>query len=91
MWSPCLCHEVVVQAPSPVPRRGVAEAGTIAARGVCGQGELADDEQTATTVLTFDYALEPVIRADLVLCAPTLAKEGNKDTTKPSILSIVIV
>ena len=35
----------------------------------------------ATNVLTFDYAQEPVVTADLVLCAPVIereAKEQNK-------------
>lgn len=30
----------------------------------------------ATNVLTFDYALSPVLSADLVLCAPVLAREA---------------
>jgi len=30
----------------------------------------------ATNVLTFDYALAPVLLADLVLCAPVLAREA---------------
>ena len=30
----------------------------------------------ATNVLTFDYALEPVVTADLVLCAPVIAREA---------------
>ena len=36
----------------------------------------------ATNVLTFDYAHEPVVMADLILCAPVVereAKEQNKD------------
>lgn len=32
----------------------------------------------ATNVLTFDYALEPVVMADLVLCAPIVAKEAKE-------------
>ena len=35
----------------------------------------------ATNVLTFDYAQEPVVMADLILCAPVIereAKEQNK-------------
>lgn len=32
----------------------------------------------ATNVLTFDYALEPVVMADLVLCAPVVAKEAKE-------------
>ena len=31
----------------------------------------------ATNVLTFDYAREPVVQADLVLCAPVVAKEAK--------------
>lgn len=30
----------------------------------------------ATNVLTFDYAREPVVQADLVLCAPLVAREA---------------
>lgn len=30
----------------------------------------------ATNVLTFDYASEPVVMADLVLCAPVVAREA---------------
>ena len=30
----------------------------------------------ATNVLTFDYATEPVVLADLVLCAPVIAREA---------------
>lgn len=30
----------------------------------------------ATNVLTFDYAAEPVVAADLVLCAPVVAREA---------------
>jgi len=30
----------------------------------------------ATNVLTFDYAREPLVLADLVLCAPVLAREA---------------
>jgi probable rRNA maturation factor len=32
----------------------------------------------ATNVLTFDYAREPVVSADLVLCAPVLQRESRK-------------
>ncbi|MDH4478762.1 MAG: rRNA maturation RNase YbeY [Rhodoferax sp.] len=31
----------------------------------------------ATNVLTFDYTLEPVVTADLVLCAPVVALEAK--------------
>ena len=36
----------------------------------------------ATNVLTFDYRVEPVVSADLVLCAPVVAQEArdNKKT-----------
>ncbi|MBP7484937.1 MAG: rRNA maturation RNase YbeY, partial [Aquabacterium sp.] len=36
----------------------------------------------ATNVLTFDYAQEPVVMADLVICCPVIeqeAKDQNKD------------
>ena len=36
----------------------------------------------ATNVLTFDYAREPVVMADLVLCAPVVAREA-KELKKP--------
>ena len=32
----------------------------------------------ATNVLTFDYAMEPVVSADLVLCAPVVAQEAKE-------------
>ncbi len=32
----------------------------------------------ATNVLTFDYAMEPVVTADLVLCAPVVAQEAKE-------------
>ena len=32
----------------------------------------------ATNVLTFDYALEPIVSADLVLCAPVVAREAKE-------------
>ncbi|WBY03640.1 rRNA maturation RNase YbeY [Ramlibacter tataouinensis] len=32
----------------------------------------------ATNVLTFDYAREPVVSADLVLCAPVVAREARE-------------
>ena len=31
----------------------------------------------ATNVLTFDYQHEPVVMADLILCAPVIAQEAN--------------
>ena len=30
----------------------------------------------ATNVLTFDYAMQPLVHADLVLCAPVIAREA---------------
>jgi probable rRNA maturation factor len=36
----------------------------------------------ATNVLTFDYQREPVVVADLVLCAPVVAREA-RDQRKP--------
>jgi len=35
------------------------------------------EKDYATNVLTFDYTLEPVITADLVLCAPVVAQEAK--------------
>ena len=32
----------------------------------------------ATNVLTFDYTMEPVVTADLVLCAPVVAQEAKE-------------
>lgn len=32
----------------------------------------------ATNVLTFDYATEPLVMADLVLCAPVVAQEAKE-------------
>ncbi len=32
----------------------------------------------ATNVLTFDYAREPVVQADLVLCAPVVEREARE-------------
>jgi len=32
----------------------------------------------ATNVLTFDYATEPLVMADLVLCAPVVAREAKQ-------------
>mgnify|MGYP000872303491 CR=1 FL=1 len=33
----------------------------------------------ATNVLTFDYAREPIVTADLVLCAPVVAQEARDE------------
>ena len=35
------------------------------------------DKNYATNVLTFDYAMEPQVHADLVLCAPVIAREAQ--------------
>ena len=35
----------------------------------------------ATNVLTFDYAQEPVVSADLILCAPVIASEARAQRT----------
>jgi len=32
----------------------------------------------ATNVLTFDYSAEPVVAADLILCAPVVAREARE-------------
>jgi probable rRNA maturation factor len=32
----------------------------------------------ATNVLTFDYTQEPIVTADLVLCAPVVAQEAKE-------------
>ena len=36
------------------------------------------DKDYATNVLTFDYAREPVVAADLVLCAPVVEREAHE-------------
>lgn len=35
----------------------------------------------ATNVLTFDYSQEPVVCADLILCAPVIAREAREQRT----------
>jgi len=42
------------------------------------------EKDYATNVLTFDYTRAPLVTADLVLCAPVIAKEAreNKKTLK---------
>jgi probable rRNA maturation factor len=37
----------------------------------------------ATNVLTFDYASEPEVEADLVLCAPVVAREAAQQGIEP--------
>jgi probable rRNA maturation factor len=46
-----------------------------------GQGLNRDYRQKdyATNVLTFDYTQEPIVTADLVLCAPVVAKEAKEN------------
>ena len=36
------------------------------------------DKDYATNVLTFDYQHEPVVMADLILCAPVVAQEAKE-------------
>lgn len=48
-----------------------AEEGQALNRGYRGK-------DYATNVLTFDYATEPVVMADLVLCAPVVAREAKE-------------
>lgn len=38
----------------------------------------------ATNVLTFDYAQEPLVMADLVLCAPVVAREAREQNREPA-------
>ena len=38
----------------------------------------------ATNVLTFDYAREPVVHADLVLCAPVVEREAREQCKTPA-------
>jgi probable rRNA maturation factor len=38
-------------------------------------------QQHATNVITFDYQHEPVVVADLVLCAPVVAAEARRQRT----------
>ena len=62
-------------------RHALADDGEITVRIVDaeeGQSLNRDYRQKdyATNVLTFDYAQEPVVQADLVLCAPVVAREA---------------
>ncbi|WHZ13010.1 MAG: Metal-dependent hydrolase YbeY, involved in rRNA and/or ribosome maturation and assembly [Burkholderiaceae bacterium] len=63
-------------------RHALARPGQIAVR-IVGEAEgRALNRQYrrrdyATNVLTFDYAHEPVVVADLVLCAPVVAREAR--------------
>jgi probable rRNA maturation factor len=67
-------------------RHALAHPGEITVRIVDaeeGQALNRDYRQRdyATNVLTFDYTQEPMVTADLVLCAPVVAKEA-KDNKK---------
>jgi probable rRNA maturation factor len=67
-------------------RHALAQDGEITVRIVDaeeGQALNRDYRQRdyATNVLTFDYTQEPVVTADLVLCAPVVAQEA-KDNGK---------
>ncbi len=37
-------------------------------------------KDSATNVLTFDYALQPVVMADLVLCGPVVEREARQQS-----------
>ena len=63
-------------------RHALADDGEITVRIVDaeeGQSLNRDYRQKdyATNVLTFDYAQEPVVQADLVLCAPVVEREAR--------------
>jgi len=65
-------------------RHALAHEGEITVRIVDaeeGQALNRDYRQRdyATNVLTFDYTQEPVVTADLVLCAPVVAKEAKEN------------
>ena len=61
-----------LEAPAEIAVRIVdAEEGQALNRGYRGKGY-------ATNVLTFDYAREPVVHADLVLCAPVVEREARE-------------
>ena len=64
-------------------RHALAADGEIAVRIVgAEEGQRLNREfrgkDYATNVLTFDYAQEPVVTADLVLCAPVVAREAEE-------------
>ena len=67
-------------------RHALAHDGDITVRIVdAEEGQLLNRDYRlrdyATNVLTFDYTQQPVVTADLVLCAPVVAKEA-KDNKK---------
>ena len=62
------------------PAKPAVQAAEITVRVVGSEEGRALNQQYrgkdyATNVLTFDYALSPVLLADLVLCAPVLERE----------------
>jgi probable rRNA maturation factor len=64
-------------------KRALAAPGEIAVRIVGeDEGRVLNREYRrkdyATNVLTFDYAREPVVSADLVLCAPVVEREARE-------------
>ncbi len=64
-----------------LPTKVALQAAEITVRIVDGEEGRALNQQYrakdyATNVLTFDYALVPVLLADLVLCAPVLEREA---------------
>jgi probable rRNA maturation factor len=64
--------EIALDAPAEIAVRIVgAEEGQALNRQYRGK-------DYATNVLTFDYARQPVVSADLVLCAPVVAREAQE-------------
>ena len=64
-------------------RAALAHPGQITVRIVgAEEGQMLNREYRqqdhATNVLTFDYQLEPLVLADLILCAPVVAKEADQ-------------
>ena len=64
-------------------RAALAHPGQITVRIVgAEEGQMLNREYRqqdhATNVLTFDYQHKPVVMADLVLCAPVIAKEARE-------------
>jgi probable rRNA maturation factor len=64
-------------------RAALAQPGQITVRIVDAEEGLALNrawrgQDHATNVLTFDYEHEPVVQADLVLCAPVVAAEARR-------------
>ena len=64
-------------------RHSLAQDGEITVRIVdADEGQRLNREfrkkDYATNVLTFDYTMEPVVTADLVLCAPVVAQEAKE-------------